>query len=460
MAKSEKQPLLTEDQERGDIMIEHQESKFEKFRNMILKKEMVTVLIYTLLYIGFGVVNSVLLKIVMNSFQNYSFFLNQLTNYGYLPIFGVAVAYKTFFTNHIPKETSDFPKYKFLIMGALDAVTGYFVVVGGVSTPGPLQQLLNQAIIPVTMIASFVILRERYSWIQVSGALVILGGVGIALVPALTGKGESGGSVFWYFFYLLNVLPFALSNVYKYIGFQSVDDMDVWYFQFWDCVFQSMVGTFLFPINAILPAPGTIPFSSVPTSLKDGAMCLAGHNTIVNNCGDINIYGITCDACHNAWIIILCYMTVNVIYNIFILLVLKHAGPTIYSIASTVRLPLTNIVFSLHFIMGSATQPFSSFSVAGLVVILLGLASYRVGSIIKDKKTEAEGGVQVRVIPGLGPAGVDVMPSVRKPFIEPKSPEYLRNQFFGKLGIQVPENRYNILLNKQKEQEQQLHEQQ
>ncbi|EFA83226.1 putative transmembrane protein [Heterostelium album PN500] len=440
MGKSEKQPLLQD--EESEIGIDQpQESgwkeKLRSFGRSMLKKEMLTVLIYSVCYVISGVINSILLKLTMNSFQNYGFFLNQLTNYGFIPIFGAVVAYKIMFTNDIPQETRDFPKYKFLIMGALDAVTGYFVVIGGISTSGPLQQLLNQAIIPFTMLSSLVFLKMRYSWIQVTGALVIIAGVVVSLIPSLTGKSDANNKVFWNLFYLISMIPFALSNIYKDIGFQSVQDMDVWYLQFYDSLFQGIVGTFLFPINNWLPPPGGIKFKDIIPSLRDGAECLAGTNTITmassNNTCDLPTTDFPCDNCHNAYIIIIIYMTINIVYNVFILLVIKHAGATVYSIANTLRLPLTNIVFSLKFIVPvSIYQAFSGLSVAGLIIILLGLVGYRIGSMIKAKQSGEDG--EVKVIPGLGPAGVEVLPAgpLRRPLIEPKSPEHLRNQFFAR----------------------------
>ncbi|EGC39087.1 hypothetical protein DICPUDRAFT_148215, partial [Dictyostelium purpureum] len=209
----------------------------------------------------------------------------------------------------------------------------------------------------------------------------------------------------------------------------------------------------------------TIKFNQVLPSLKNGTLCLAGHNNILpdwnplnngtillDSCVPTNYNSslipkgseeIPCDNCHNAYIIILCYMTINVVYNIFILLVIKHAGATVFSIANTLRLPLTNIVFSLKFIMGINVSPFSGLSIAGLIIILLGLSGYRVASMVKAKKAAAAGGgeVTIRVIPGMGPAGMEVMPNPT-PLIKPKSPDHLRNQFFSKIGIQVPDNRF------------------
>ncbi|KAM9960271.1 hypothetical protein ACTFIW_009399 [Dictyostelium discoideum] len=476
MGSDERKPLLSIND--GDDDFNHQnvstktppikkESLSDKFKGFIKKsmtKETLPILIYVLLYIISGVINGVLLKKLMIKFVNYSFFLSQLTNYGYLPIFLAAMWYKMYCTSDVPKETRKFPQYKFVIMGLLDAINGFFVVIGGVSTSGPLQQLLNQAIIPFTMIASFIFLRERYSLFQLGGAVVILGGVVVSLIPSLVG-GSSGGNILFYnFFYLISVVPGALSNVYKDIAFQSID-MDVWYLQFWDCLYQSLFGSILFPVNNWLPPPATIKFTEIIPSMRDGALCLGGKNTILpifngttstlalGSCG-IN-ENFVCDDCHNTWIIVLIYMTINIAYNIFILLVLKHAGATVYSIANTVILPLTNIFFSISFIMGAATTPFSALSVAGLLIILFGLGGYRIGSMIKkpppdSKKDSEQAGEGGAGDPSdnknnLGDSG-EIPPSQ----IQPKTQLHLRNQFFGRLGIDIPESRYraaNIINN-------------
>ncbi|KAK5575544.1 hypothetical protein RB653_006677 [Dictyostelium firmibasis] len=452
MGSDERKPLLSiNDDNSQDVT--PKESFSDKFKGFIKKsmtKETVSILIYVVLYIVSGVINGVLLKKLMIKFVNYGFFLSQLTNYGYLPIFLGAMWYKMYCTNDVPKETRDFPQYKFVIMGLLDAVNGFFVVIGGISTSGSLQQLLNQAIIPFTMIASFIFLKERYSLIQLGGATVILSGVVIALIPSLVG-GSSGGNILFYnFFYLISVIPGALSNVYKDIAFKSID-MDVWYLQFWDCLYQSLFGSILFPINNWLPPPATIKFTAILPAMKDGALCLGGKNSILpiyngtssvlafGSCGINDNY--VCDDCHNTWVIVLIYMTINIAYNIFILLVLKHAGATVYSIANTVILPLTNIFFSIKFIMGAATSPFSGLSVAGLLVILFGLGGYRVGSMTKKPPPETPKDSE-ETIGGSNKNNLAVSGEITP--IQPKNQIYLRNQFFGRLGIDVPESRYRV----------------
>ncbi|KAK5578132.1 hypothetical protein RB653_003085 [Dictyostelium firmibasis] len=444
--------------EKGDInkLSNKKPNLFKRINDYLKKsisKKTATILIFIVLYILFGVVNSLLLKKVMNSFSNYGFFLNQLTNYGYVPIFGSVVAYKLLFTNDIPKDTRSFPQFKFLIMGALDAVTGYFVVIGGIKTSGPLQQLLNQSVIPFTMLTSFIFLKERYSLIQLGGALIIIGGVVVSLIPSFTGNNSTGNMLFYNFFYLISMIPYAFSNVYKVIGFSTVEDMDVWYLQYFDSLYQSLVGTVLFPINNWLPPPSDMKFNQVIPQLETGAKCLFGINTLVEQFNSTSNTllptscnyddNTTCDNCHGAWIIVLVYMTVNVVYNVFILLVLKHAGATVFSIANTLRLPLTNIAFSFKFVMGSDASPFSGLSVVGLFIILFGLGGYRVGSMIKQKKASPDSATDVVTTPKVFPGqfGEIFAPVVLRKNIPPKTQAHLRNSFFGKLGISVPESK-------------------
>lgn len=416
------------------------QERWQVAKEKLFKRDVVLLLTYVVLYVSSGVINSIFLKKVMNSFQNYPFFLNQLTNYGYIPIFGAVVLYELLFTKLISKEMRVFPWWKFMWMGALDAVCGYFVVIGGIDTSGPMQQLLNQAIIPVTMVGAFFILKERYSWIQVGGSLLIVGGVVVSLLPSLLNKAANTGNVFfWNMFYLCQVIPFAASNVYKDIAFKSVD-MDVWYLQFWDVFWQSVFGTLLFPINTILPPPADVAWSQIPGNMRDGAFCLIGRNLIVpdgtaTSC-DLPNASHPCDRCEGAWVILLIYMAINVAYNVFILLVIKYGSATVLSIAQTVRLPLTNICFSFNFIMGKDVTPFSGESLYGLLIILGGLISYRVGSLMKKKPEGEEEGTH-RIIPHIGPGGGDyVVESISStPLIIPKTSALLRKQYLAKLGV-------------------------
>jgi len=259
----------------------------------------------------------------------------------------------------------------------------------------------------------------------------------ISLWPSLTGGGNAGNVPFFNMFFLTQAIPFAASNLYKDIAFKSVD-MDVWYLQFWDVAYQSIIGTLLFPVNTILPASANIAWKDIPSSMENGGKCLAGINIITPAHSNCALPGseISCDNCHHAWLILIIYMTINVSYNVFILLVIKYGSATVLSIAQTIRLPLTSIAFSQTWIMGNQSEPFKSYTIYGLFIILAGLTSFRAGSLMKKSDSGLE---ETKIIPRLGPGGTEIFAeSVRStPLILPKTTHQHRQLYFSRLGIQV-----------------------
>ena len=65
----------------------------------------------------------------------------------------------------------------------------------------------------------------------------------------------------------------------------------------------------------------------------------------------------------------------NVIYNVLIVVILKIGSANIMWMASTVIVPLSNVVFSLHFVPNHKNMQPSD--IAGLFVIMIGLVVYR-----------------------------------------------------------------------------------
>merc|ERR1719146_183363 len=86
----------------------------------------------------------------------------------------------------ITQEQRDIPRYKFAIMGALDSMAGIMQVFGvNFITSGSLIVLLFQAAIPISMVISKLFLKTKYKAFQYLGALLVLGGIAIVLVPRI-----------------------------------------------------------------------------------------------------------------------------------------------------------------------------------------------------------------------------------------------------------------------------------
>jgi len=60
----------------------------------------------------------------------------------------------------------------------------------------------------------------------------------------------------------------------------------------------------------------------------------------------------------------------NVIYNVLVILILKHGSANLLYIASTVMVPINNLAFSFNFIPGH--QPVRFTDLLGLLVIMFG----------------------------------------------------------------------------------------
>jgi len=69
------------------------------------------------------------------------------------------------------------------------------------------------------------------------------------------------------------------------------------------------------------------------------------------------------------------YMAFNILYNVFIILILKYGGSNVLWLAMTLMVPLGNAAFALPFVPGN--KPMTPFDGVGLVVIMIGLIFYR-----------------------------------------------------------------------------------
>ena len=68
-------------------------------------------------------------------------------------------------------------------------------------------------------------------------------------------------------------------------------------------------------------------------------------------------------------------MFFNLLYNVFIILILKYGGSNILWLAMTVMVPLGNVAFALKFVPNHKDMRVTD--VVGLVVIMIGLVLYR-----------------------------------------------------------------------------------
>lgn len=119
--------------------------------------------------------------------------------------------------------------------------------------------------------------------------------------------------------------------------------------------------------------PGGISFKDIPEQMGNGLRCFAGYNSTPG------------DDCESAWVSLIVYTIINFGYNVVGLMVFKKLSAVLAAIASAIRLPITNIVFTVHFIMRSQTESFNVYDIIGLIVVIIGYIMYQIPEAKKEE---------------------------------------------------------------------------
>jgi len=340
---------------------------------------------YTALLLATAVLSQVFFKRMTNAMPNYSWFLTQLIVVAYVPIFGVLAGWLIF------SITNQALVRRFAVMGLLDSMAGVCMVLGGVRTSGPMQVILLQACIPLTVLLSMAVLKKRYHYFQFVGALTItLGIVGSQVLSAEASSSvdmilENNDPIFCTIF-LIAVAPMALSTVMREVAFHGFGgDLDVNFLQFWVSVFQLLCNFLAMPVYALgILGSQQVPLAEMPSQVYGGMRCLLSFDdSSASTCGGPGER--PCDDCGGAWLAVGGFISSNLLYNISMMLVIKHGSAALSFLVGTLRLPLTALAFSSPLIMGCHAVSLAISDVVSLIVIVLGLFLYQVGGWLKRR---------------------------------------------------------------------------
>jgi len=205
------------------------------------------------------------------------FFLSCLFNLFFWP--------PTFYYIYKGVITPEMRKYKkhwkIMCIGFFNGLNGLLVVFSSSleRTPGPLQAILIQTSIPFTFLFSKFILGKHYRVQQIVGALIVLVGVFLSLVPLFEALGEGDASVevgsewYWPFIFMLSTIPAVLMNIFEEWVFHDMPQFNVVYMLAWQSLYQVLTVTALFWVD-IIPGFGTSPdIQSWWSKFVDGLGC-------------------------------------------------------------------------------------------------------------------------------------------------------------------------------------------
>lgn len=324
-----------------------------------------------------GVANRVAYKIMLVPLEQFPYLVSQISSVLYVLLF------MPLFIHAARRDNLGFFEplkrhWRLLaMMGACDGLGDVLGLVANRKLPGTVVTLLPKVIIPMTMFASFLILKIRYSCGEMLGAFLVVGGALVALIPLLTGHSASpvpstnsesqGTEVFSAILLLISVAPSALSFVLKELVFARDPKLTVFAISFWGSCFQLFVALLLLPLSAV-PDFGKVPLAELPTYAADGLSCWAGSAVPARNA--------TCEGDPLAPI---AYHSFNLTFNVALIVLLKLSGATLMFLASTLTFPVTNLMFAISWpLLGADPSAVSLYNILGLVIELIGVTAYRV----------------------------------------------------------------------------------
>ena len=362
-----------------------------------------------LLVICLGPVNFVLYKVMFESYgEDGSFFVSNAVNVIYVVVGGVALLYADKVKGEITEDVRQTSHLKFVVMAAMDALAGFLAAMGAVYTSGAVQQLLNQTLIPWSMLMSFLLLGKPSSISHVAGAVVILFGVGVVLAPHIFGVSETEPGaknthtlvLVSSFVYCMANLPTSIAFVYKEFGFKDLNIHPVHLTQ-WVSVYQCLFGLLLMPLQ-MLPGMGSENGMTMQQSwngMQRGWQCFMEQRE-------------SCAGQHS-FLLLVSYCAVNFLYNLAGLYLVKHGSSVLNAISGAIILPLTVLSFTLP-LLGPFQERFDWLTVAGLCVVLTGFSVWKAAdlsapvvestssSLLTDLESRSQASAQSSPLVGAG----------------------------------------------------------
>ncbi|KAL8159397.1 hypothetical protein V2J09_000934 [Rumex salicifolius] len=313
-----------------------------------------------------GVGNRVLYKLALVPLKKYPFFLAQFATFGYVIVY-FSILYLRRQAGVITDEMLSLPKAPFLAVGLLEALGAASGMAAGTMLSGASIPILSQTFLIWQLILSAIFLGRRYSVNQLFGCSLVAAGVIITVASGSSaGLSLKEAGVFWSLLMIASFLLQAADTVLKEIIFLDASrqlkggSVDLFVVNSFGSAFQAFFICLLLPF---LSKMWGIPFSQLPSYLKDGAACFLNINTLSTGC-------------EGAPLLPLLFVIVNMGFNISLLHLLKVSSAVVSCLASTFSVPLSVYLFTLPLPYLGAGTPLAPGFVAGVAVLVMGMLIY------------------------------------------------------------------------------------
>ncbi|MED6183334.1 Protein clt3, chloroplastic [Stylosanthes scabra] len=313
-----------------------------------------------------GVANRVLYKLALVPLKQYPFFLAQLATFGYVIVY-FSIMYIRQHAGIVTEEMLSMPKAPYVLIGILEALAAATGMAAAAILSGASIPILSQSFLVWQILLSIIFLGRRYKLSQLLGCFLVTIGVIITVASGSSaGNSLKEGGVFWSLLMIVSFFLQAADTVLKEIIFLDANrklkcgSVDLFVVNSYGSAFQAL---FIFLLLPFLSKLWGIPFSQLPTYLKDGTACFLNIGTLSSGCD-------------GAPLLPMLFIIVNMGFNIALLHLLKISSAVVSCLASTFSVPISIYVFTLPLpYLGVASSLPTGF-VAGAIILVLGLLLY------------------------------------------------------------------------------------
>ncbi|KFK29005.1 hypothetical protein AALP_AA7G076900 [Arabis alpina] len=337
------------------------------------------IVINSALTVALAIANRVLYKLALVPMKQYPFFMAQLNTFGYVLIY-FSILYMRCKLGIVTYEMMQVPKWRFAIIGFLEALGVATGMAAAAMLPGPVIPILNQTFLVWQLLFALLILGRRFLINQIGGCLLVALGVVVAVSSGGTSADHtlSGIGFLWPAVMVASAAFQAGASIIKEFVFNDAakrlegKSLDIFVVNSFGSGFQAL---FVFLLLPFLSSLKGIPFGSLLPYLKSGAGCF------------FNI-GAKISGCEGAPILPLLYIATNLAFNISLLHLVKISSAIVASLAVMLSVPLSVYIMSkpLPYLPGGTSL--SSNFMTGNIVLVLGLLLYNIPTILTKQDTK------------------------------------------------------------------------
>jgi len=169
----------------------------------------------------------------------------------------------------------------------------------------------------------------------------------------------------------ISTLPNAISFTLKELVFMKKKDLDIFVVNSHTSLFQLVLWPIFVPLTLLFKQTGSQPLLIY---VKHGFECFVGMTPDDHSTQDCSSY---------PWPYVI-YISINLLFNIVLLVLLKRASALLGFMAIKAILPLSVLLFYFKWPLIGPTS-LNLFVVGGLIVILFGLGLFRYTTITKKR---------------------------------------------------------------------------